>query len=92
MKAQGKRNSHNLLSKDDVMKLYESDMISKEDPLLFLTRLIFDSALVTSWIPGKLYNPEVTDVVWTKHKGVDFYKIANRITTANGSKTAQCGL
>lgn len=52
MKAQGKTSkSHNFLSTNDVSKLYESDVLFKEDPLGGLKRLIFYVALVMSWRP-----------------------------------------
>lgn len=48
------------------MKLYESNMLAKEDPSGFLMRLIFDIALVTSWIPETLCNLEVKDDILSR--------------------------
>lgn len=74
MKAQGKNiKYHNSLSNEDFMKLYSSDMLSKECPLGFLTRLIFDIALVMSWHHGTLYNMDIYDLKLSKQRDVGVY-------------------
>lgn len=93
MEVQGKiSKSHNALSTEYIITLYNSDILSKYDPLSHLTRTIFDIHLVTSWRRGKLQNLEVSDVQLTKHRGQDVYKITNRIATPNGNQIAQVTL
>lgn len=84
--------SNNVLSTADVNKLYNSEMLSENDPLWFITRLIFEIAFVTWWRPGMFYNVEVSDFQLTERRGNNVYKITNRIETLNWSKIAHWSL
>lgn len=94
MQSQGRttNKSHNLLSAEYVVNLYVSDMPSKDGPLRFFTRFIFNFAIATSWRPRILYTLDVSNVFLTKHRGTGIWRITNRIAIPNGSKTAQGGL
>lgn len=84
--------SHNVLTKEDIFTLYDSDSLSKKTPLGFLTRIIFNLALSTTWRPGMLHNIDISDIKTETHKGEQVYRIKSRIATANASKCEKGGL
>lgn len=85
--------SHNILSTEDLLVLYDSERIYKENPLGFMKWVIFDLALATIWRPGQLYNLQISDLKKVK-KGEEWvYEVRSRIGSQPGaSKTEQGGL
>lgn len=65
----------------------------KNSSLGFMTRLIYDIVLATTWRPGQLSNLEISDVTKTKKQGKCVYEVRSMIGTSTGfSKTEQEGI
>lgn len=77
---------HNVLTKEDIFSLYDSEALSNKTPLGFLNRMIFNLAISTTCRPGMLYNLEAQDVRLEKPKGEEVYRIISFIATPNASK------
>ena len=83
---------HNVLSEDDIVKIYKSEHLNVNHPLGLITRLIFDIAFVTTWRPGMISALQLDQVEYVLARGAPAYRITSRIASDKGSKTAQGGL
>ena len=54
--------SHNVHSKEDVLKLYESSLLDRSTPLGFQARLVFGIALITAMRPCALVHLTIGQV------------------------------
>lgn len=84
--------SHNVLSKEDVIKLYESPLLDRDTPLGFQARLVFSVALITAMRPSALVHLTVGQVQKITCGGEQVWKICGVIGSRVGaSKTATGG-
>lgn len=78
---------HNLITKEDLLMLYDSHMLLKNR---FLARVTVNVALATIWRPEQLYSLQISDIKKVKKKDELFYYIKGIIgTTTRGSNSQQ---
>lgn len=84
--------SHNVLSREDLMQLYNSTALLKNTPKGFQTRMIFNIGLLTGVRPTELHSIEVTQFQSINLRGESVLKYTGMIGNEDGgSKTARGG-
>lgn len=73
------RKSHNNLSTDDIVKLYMSEMLSKETPREFITRTILNLVFMTSFRKSELWALRMSDVTLDSANEENFWRVVGRI-------------
>lgn len=61
--------SHNSSITEGILALYDSDGLSKNDALAFITRQIFNSELIKGWRPGALASLDMYEIKKAKTYG-----------------------
>ena len=83
---------HNVLSKEEVLKLYESSLLDRSTPLRFQARLVFGMALITAMCPCMLVHLAIGQVQKITCGAEEVWKIRGVIGRRVGaSKTARGG-
>lgn len=86
------KRSHNILTTEDIQKLYDSKLLSIESPKGFITRLLFDIAFMTGFRPSEMENILMKDVQFTSQRGSNVCKIVGHVGGNDGdSKSCQGG-
>lgn len=85
--------SHNVLSYEDLVKLYDSDELSKRTPSSFQCRLIFHIALSTAMRASEMLHLRLSQLSFINQKGQDVLMIVGTIGSKKGaSKNAPGGI
>lgn len=77
--------SHNVLAEPDIVNLYDSRYLSMKHPKRFITRLLFNTNLVTGCRPGEAEEILMKDVFEEEQGGKKCFRIRFKV----GSKTGE---
>ena len=83
--------SHNVLSHEDLEKLYKSPDLARDKPKSFLARLVFDVALVTALRPSALVHLCTTQFTKLKLRGEMVWRIRQAVGSRSGSSKTSAG-
>lgn len=84
--------SHNVLSREEVVALFKSPSLCKQTPVGFQTRLVFSIGLLTGMRPTALWSLSVGQFSLRQHLGKECLVITGAVGATNGSsKTCRGG-
>lgn len=83
--------SHNVLSKDDLILLYRSPWLSRDLPHGFQARIIFDIALVTAMRPTAMATMQVRQVKKIMIEGENVWTITGVVGSRLGASKTSVG-
>lgn len=83
--------SRNTLSKGDIKKLYSSDVLSKQTPRGFITRIIFGLALMTPFRKSEIWALRMKDVTIRVQQGEKVWRLVACHGASGGASTTQTG-
>lgn len=83
--------SHNVLSRDDVCKLYGSPELSKNTPAAYKCRMIFNIAPITKIRPRELFKSPVSQLYLVGQGEDKVWRIQGRISTIDRTQSVKGG-
>ena len=82
---------HNVLSKEDLLLLYGSPLLSRDTPKSFQARLVFDVALITAMRPTALVNLTVSQFRNITLRGENVWRIREAVGSRSGASKTRTG-
>ena len=83
--------SHNVLSQEDLKKLYKSSELARDKAKSFPARLVFDVALVTALRPSTLVHLTTTHFTQLKLRGEMVWRIRQAVGSRSSSSKTNAG-
>ena len=82
---------HNVLSQDNVLKLYSSMEQSKSTPYSYQCRMIFNLALITAMRPTELFRLQISQFKLFRQGECAVWRIEGRIGSVDGTDKTMKG-